>query len=110
MPKHALISIPLALPAVRVRQTELTTDDELIRTVASTLMRTTCRRGGCTLSAPHGLDQPRVRRQLPMLGRGVAIRLRPTRCRWPVCAAHPTTPPTRAWDDPTARHTNADAR
>ena len=49
MPKHPLISIPLDVPDVRVLQTELTKDGELMLTVESTLTTTTCRRCGITL-------------------------------------------------------------
>jgi hypothetical protein len=71
MPKHPLISIPLDIPDGRVLQTELTKDRERILTVESTLLSTTCRRCGRTISEPHGLDEPRLLRQLPILGQVV---------------------------------------
>ena len=107
MPKHALISIPLDIPDVRVRQTELTKDGELILTVESTLMSTTCRRCGRTITEPHGLDKPRLLRHLPILGRVVYLRIQPKRFRCPWCDDHPTTTQTLDWYDPQALHTKA---
>ena len=107
MPKPSLISIPLDIPDVRVRQTALSTDGELILTVESTLTSTTCRRCGRTITEPHGLDEPRQLRHLPILGRVVSIRIRPKRFRCPWCDDHPTTTQTLDWYDPNALHTNA---
>src|SRR5260221_2190639 len=91
MPKHPLISIPLDIPDVRVLQTELTRAGELILTVESTFASTSCRRCGRTITERHGLDEPRLLRHLPILGRVVYLRLRPKRFRCPVCDDHPTT-------------------
>jgi transposase len=107
MPKHPLISIPLDIPDVRVLQTELTKEGELILTVESTLTSTTCRRCGRTITQPHGLDEPRLLRHLPILGRVVYLRIRPKRFRCPFCDDHPTTTQTLDWYDPNALHTNA---
>src|SRR5215216_4442883 len=91
MPKPPLISIPLDIPNVRVLQTELTKDGEFILTVESTLMSTTCRRCGRTISERHGTDEPRLLREKPILGRVVYVRIRPKRFRCPICDGHPTT-------------------
>jgi transposase len=107
MPKHSLISIPLDIPDVRVLQTELTKDGELILTVESTLPSTTCRRCGRTISALHGRDEPRLLRHLPILGRVVYLRIRPKRFRCPFCDDHPTTTQTLEWYDQGALHTKA---
>src|SRR5215217_1187872 len=107
MPKHALISIPLDIPDVHVRQTELTKDGELILTVESTLMSASCRRCGRSITEPHGLDKPRLLRHLPILGRVVYLRIRPKRFRCPFCDDHPTTTQTLDWYDPQALHTKA---
>jgi transposase len=93
MPKHALISIPLDIPNVRVLQTELTKDGELILAIESTLTSTTCRRCGRTITEPHGVDERRLLRHLPILGRVVYLRIRPKRFRCPWCDDHP--PPRR---------------
>jgi transposase len=107
MPKQPFISIPLDLPDVRVRQTELTNEGELILTVESTLTSTTCKRCGRTITERHGQDEPRLLRHLPILGRVVYIRIRPKRFRCPWCDAHPTTTQQLDWYDPNALHTKA---
>jgi len=107
MPKHPLISIPLDIPDLRVLQTEITKQGELILTVESTLTTTTCRRCGRTITERHGLDQPRLLRHLPILGRVVYLRIRPKRFRCPWCDDHPTTTQTLDWYDPNALHTKA---
>jgi len=107
MPKHPLISIPLDIPDIRVLQTELTKDGELILTVESTVTSTTCRRCGRTISERHGLDEPRLLRHLPSFGRVVYLRIRPKRFRCPWCEGHPTTTQTLDWYDHGALHTKA---
>jgi len=107
MPKHPLISIPLDIPDVRVLQTEMTKQGELILTVESTLTSTTCRRCGRTITERLGLDEPRLLRHLPILGRVVYLRIRPKRFRCPFCDDHPTTTQTLDWYAPKALHTKA---
>jgi transposase len=107
MPKHSLISIPLDIPDVRVLQTELTKNGELILTVESTLTSTPCRRCGRPLAERHGVDEPRLLRHLPILGRVVYLRIRPKRFRCPWCDDHPTTTQQLDWYDPNALHTKA---
>jgi transposase len=107
MPKQSFISIPLDIPDVRVLQTELTKDDELILTIESTLTSTTCRRCGRTITERYGVDEPRLLRHLPILGRVVYLRIRPKRFRCPVCDDHPTTTQQLDWYDPNALHTKA---
>jgi transposase len=107
MPKHPLISIPLDIPDIRVLQTEITKAGEFILTVESTLTSTTCRRCGRTITTRHGLDQPRLLRHLPILGRVVLLRIRPKRFRCPYCDDHPTTTQQLDWYEPTALHTKA---
>src|SRR5438552_19083504 len=85
MPKPPLISIPLDIPDVRVLQTELTKDGELILTGESTIPDTTCRRCGRIITERHGVDEPRLLRHLPILGRVVYRRIRPKRFRCPCC-------------------------
>jgi transposase len=107
MPKQPFISIPLDIPDVRVLQTELTKDGELILTVESTLTTTTCRRCGRTITERHGQDEPRLLRHLPSFGRVVYLRIRPKRFRCPWCDGHPTTTQTLDWYDQGALHTKA---
>jgi transposase len=107
MRKHPLISIPLDIPDLRVLQTELTKAGELILTVESTLTSTNCRRCGRTITEGHGVDEPRLLRHLPILGRVVYLRIRPKRFRCPWCDDHPTTTQHLDWYDPNALHTKA---
>jgi transposase len=107
MPKQPFISIPLDIPDVRVLQTELTKDGEFILTVESTLTSATCRRCGRVITEHHGLDEPRLLRHLPILGRVVYLRIRPKRFRCPFCDGHPTTTQQLDWYDPNALHTKA---
>jgi transposase len=107
MSKHPLISIPLDIPDVRVLQTELTKNGELILTVESTLSSAICRRCGRSISERHGVDEPRLLRHLPILGKLVYLRIRPKRFRCPFCDGHPTTTQQLDWYDPNALHTKA---
>ena len=107
MSKPPFISIPLDIPDLRVLQTDLTQANEFILTVESTLDSTSCRRCGRTITEPHGTDQPRLLRHLPILGRPLYLRIRPKRFRCPFCDDHPTTTQTLDWYDPTALHTKA---
>jgi transposase len=107
MPQQPFISIPLDIPDVRVLQTDLTKAGEVILTVESTLESTSCRRCGRTITEPHGTDQPRLLRHLPILGRPVYLRIRPKRFRCPFCDDHPTTTQQLDWYDPKALHTLA---
>src|SRR6266487_2780684 len=107
MPKPPFISIPLDIPDLRVLQTDLTQANEFILTVESTLTSTSCRRCGRTITEPHGTDQPRLLRHLPILGRPVYLRIRPKRFRCPFCDDHPTTTQQLDWYDPNALHTKA---
>lgn len=107
MPQQPFISIPLDIPDLRVLQTDITKAGEFILTVESTLESTSCRRCGRTITEPHGTDQPRLLRHLPILGRPVYLRIRPKRFRCPFCDDHPTTTQHLDWYDPQALHTLA---
>src|SRR3954469_12868522 len=107
MDKQPFISIPLDIPNVRVLQTEINAQRELVLTVESTLSSTTCRRCGRTITEFPGLDEARLLRHLPILGRVVYLRIRPKRFRCPWCDGHPTTTQTLDWYDPNALHTTA---
>jgi len=105
MPKQPMVSIPLDLPDVRVVQTELTKNHELIITVESTLETATCPQCGRTLTKQHALDDPILLRHLPILGHPVYIRIRPKRFRCPDCDNRPTTTQHLSWYAPRALHT-----
>jgi transposase len=107
MPRQPFISIPLDIEDVRVLQTDLTAAGEFILTVESTLTSTHCYRCGRLISEQHGVDQPRLLRHLPILGRPLYLRIRPKRFRCPFCDDHPTTTQQLDWYDPKAVHTKA---
>lgn len=107
MPQQPFISIPLDIPDVRVLQTDLTAAGEFILTVESTLTSTNCRRCGRAITEQHGVDEPRLLRHLPILGRPLYLRIRPKRFRCPWCEGQPTTTQQPDWYDPKAVHTKA---
>lgn len=107
MPEQPQISIPLDIPDVRVLQTDITQNGEIILTVESTLESTTCQRCGRTISDRHGSDKSRLLRHLPILGRPLYLRIHPKRFRCPSCDDHPTTTQQLDWYDPKAVHTKA---
>lgn len=107
MPQQPFISIPLDIADVRVLQTDLTAAGEIILTIESTLTSTPCRRCGRLISEQHGVDQPRLLRHLPILGRPLYLRIHPKRFRCPFCEGHPTTTQQLDWYDPKALHTLA---
>jgi transposase len=107
MLQQPFISIPLDIPDVRVLQTDLTAAGEFILTIESTLTSTTCRRCGRVITEQHGLDEPRLLRHLPILGRPLYLRIRPKRFRCPFCQGQPTTTQQPEWYDPKALHTKA---
>ena len=107
MPQQPFISIPLDIPDLRVLQTDLTAAGEFILTVESTLTSTRCRRCGRVITEPHGVDESRLLRHLPILGRPLYLRIRPKRFRCLVCEGQPTTTQQLDWYDPKAIHTKA---
>ncbi|MGH8070998.1 MAG: ISL3 family transposase, partial [Candidatus Entotheonellia bacterium] len=108
MADQPTMAIPLDIPDVCGRGTELTNDQELILEVESTLTTAVCRRCGRTLTEFHGYDQPIQLRHLPILGSVAYIRIRPKRFRCPDGADHPTTTQRLSWYAPKALHTTAD--
>jgi len=107
MPKLPMLTFPLDLPDVRVVQTELTKNRELIITVESTLDSATCPQCGRTVTKLHALDDPILLRHLSILGHPVYIRIRPKRFRCSDCDGRPTTTQRLSWYDPRALHTIA---
>ncbi len=74
----AQITIPLDLPDVRVLQTQLTAQGEFIITVESTLSSARCHRCGRVIRKSHGHDDWVIVQHLPILGRPVYLRYRPS--------------------------------
>jgi len=107
MAKQPMLAIPLDLPDVRVLQTELTKQHELIITVESTLTSTNCQRCGQPIALLHGHDDPITLRHLSILGQAVFIRLRPKRFRCLTCDGRPTTTQRLSWYEPRSLHTIA---
>jgi len=79
-----MISIPLDLPDVRVLDTQINEQGEIIITVESTLEGCQCNHCQKKIEAFHQDDEWITIRHLPMLGRPVYIRMRPKRynCAW----------------------------
>ena len=103
----AQITIPFDIPNVRVLQTHLTEQGEIILTVESTLPSARCRQCGQEIRKPHGHDEWVTVRHLPILGRPVYLRYRPKRYRCVACANKPTTTQRLAWHEPNSPHTTA---
>ena len=103
----AQITIPFDIPNVRVLQTHLTEQGEIILTVESTLPSARCRQSGQEIRKPHGHDEWVTVRHLPILGRPVYLRYRPKRYRCVACANKPTTTQRLAWHEPNSPHTTA---
>ncbi len=87
--------------------TQIAKDGEVILKVESTVIGTTCRRSGRTITDRPSLDEPRLLRHLPILGLVVYLRIRPKRFRCLFCDDHPTTTQQLDWYDPNALHTKA---
>lgn len=83
-PRATMISIPLDLPDVRVLDTQINEQGEIIITVESTLEGCQCKHCQKKLEAFHQDDEWITIRHLPILGRAVYIRMRPKRynCAW----------------------------
>ncbi len=103
----AEITVPLNIPNVRVLQTHITEQGEIILTVESTLPRARCRQCGQEIRKFHGHDEWVTVRHLPILGRPVYLRYRPKRYRCEACENKPTTTQRLAWHEPNSPHTTA---
>lgn len=103
----AQITIPLAIPDVRVLNVESTPRGACTITVERTLEGTRCRKGGREIRDLHGVDEGITLRHLPILGRRVSLRLRPKRYRCPFCEGGPTTTQELSWYEAQSPHTKA---
>lgn len=104
-----IISIPLALPPLRVLETERTAEGHFLITGETTLEGTVCPQWGPCTPELHGLGEGLPVRQLPLLERAVSRRLRPQRYRCPACERRPSTTPKVAWREENRPHSKADA-
>ncbi len=85
-PRPAMISIPLDLPDVRVLDTRINEQGEIIITIESTLESCNCKHCKKKIDAFHQDDEWITMRHLPILGRPVYIRMRPKRYNCARCA------------------------
>jgi transposase len=100
----AQVTVPLDIPDVRVLKTELSKDGELIITIESTKVGTTCRVCGCWISKSHRHADWVTVRHLPVFGRPTYLRYRPRRYQCQECEDHPTTVQKLDWHDPYSRY------
>jgi transposase len=103
----AQVTIPLGIPEVRVLQTALGERGEIIITVESTKVGTTCRKCGKWITKLHGRDEWVTIRHLPVFGRASYLRYRPKRYQCQDCEGHPTTTETLDWHDANSPHSFA---
>jgi transposase len=99
----AQVAVPLDIPDVYVLKTEMNKDGELIITIESTKVGTTCRVCGRWISKSHGQADWVTVRHLPVFGRPTYLRYRPHRYECQECEDHPTTVQKLDWHDPYSR-------
>ena len=99
----AQVTVPLNIPDVRVLKTEMNQNGELIITIESTKIGTTCRVCGRWISKSHGYADWVTVRHLPVFGRPTYLRYRPRRYQCQECEDHPTTVQKLDWHDPYSR-------
>jgi len=103
----AQIRIPLDIPDVRVLQTSVSEDGEIIISIESTKAGTPCRKCGKWITKLHGRDEWVSIRHLPALGRPTYLRYRPNRYQCQDCEGHPTTTQSLEWRDGNSPHSFA---
>ncbi len=82
----AMVTIPLDLPDVRVLDTQINDQGEIIITVESTMEGCKCKHCQREIKAFHQHDEWITMRHYSILGRPTYIRMRPKRYNCPVCA------------------------
>jgi transposase len=103
----AQITIPLDIPDIRVLQTTVNERGEIIITIESTKVGTTCRKCGKWITKLHGQDEWVTIRHLPAFGRPSYLRYRPRRYQCQDCEGHPTTTQSLNWHDANSPHSFA---
>lgn len=103
----AQITIPLDIPDVRVLQTAVNERGEIIITIESTKVGTTCRKCRKWITKVHGQDEWVTIRHLPAFGRPSYLRYRPRRYQCQDCEGHPTTTQSLSWHDANSPHSFA---
>lgn len=104
---QAQVTVPLDIPNVRVLKTEINPRGDLIITIESTQVGTTCHRCGHWIDQLHGHDEWVTLRHLPVFGRPTYLRYRPQRYQCLTCEGHPTTTQRLDWHDANSPHTLA---
>jgi len=107
MAKSSDVTVPLGIPDVRVLETEINKQGEVIITVESTKQGTSCRECGAWITKLHGHDQWVKVRHLPVFGRPTYLRYRPRRYRCEHCEQKPTTTEQLDWHAKNNLHTYA---
>jgi transposase len=104
---HAQVTVPLDIPDVRVLKTEMDTQGDLIITLESTKVGTTCHECGRWIDKFHGHDAWVSVRHLPVFGRPTYLRYRPRRYQCQTCEGKPTTTQRLDWQDSSSPHSVA---
>jgi transposase len=99
------ISIPLEISDVKVLQSEINKQGELIITIESTKPETRCHRCGREIRKMHGHDQWVLIRYLPVFGRSSYLRYRPRRYYCEECDT--TTTQKVEWHESNSPHSQA---
>ena len=103
----AEVTIPLGLPDVRVVQTATSERGEIIITIESLKVGTSCRKCGKWITKLHGRDEWVTIRHLPVFGHPTYLRYRPNRYQCQDCEDHPTTTQKLEWHDANSPHSFA---
>jgi transposase len=101
------VTIPLGIPDVRVLKSEAGERGEIIITIESTKVGTSCRQCGKWITKLHGQDDWVTIRHLPVFGRSSYLRYRPRRYQCQECEGHPTTTQRLEWHDSNSPHSFA---
>jgi transposase len=102
---EAKVTIPLGIPDVRVRKTEINKQGDLIITIESTKEGTNCRWCNGWVTKVHGYDQWVQKRHLPVFGRATYLRYRPKRFQCDKCQK--TTTQDLQWQEKNSPNTMA---
>jgi transposase len=100
----AQITIPLDIPDVRVLQSSVNEQGEIIIRIESTKAGTQCRKCGKWITKLHGRDEWVTIRHLPAFGRPSYLRYRPNRYQCQDCEGQPTTTQRLEWHDANSPH------
>jgi transposase len=103
----AQVTIPLAIPDVRVVKSEINERGDLLITVESTKAETHCRKCGRVIGRFYGHGDWVTVRYLPVFGRICYLRYRPRRYQCLECDDHPTTTEELDWHKSGSPHTAA---